>query len=63
MNDPGGPEEDGDRTQNDPDRPRGYAEEESHGPNLVLLYSLIALALVTAIGLAGLIILPFYRRR
>jgi hypothetical protein len=63
MNDPGRPEEDGDRTQNDLDRPRGDDREESQGPNLVLLYSLIALALVTAIGLAGLIILPFYRRR
>jgi hypothetical protein len=33
------------------------------GPNLVLLYSLIALALAVAIGLAWLIVLPFYMRR
>jgi hypothetical protein len=33
------------------------------GPNLVLLYSLIALALAVAIGLAWLIVLPFYQRR
>ncbi|HEX4029675.1 MAG TPA: hypothetical protein VHX20_04885 [Terracidiphilus sp.] len=38
-------------------------EEPSSGPNLVLLYSLIALALLLAIFLAGLIVLPFYRRR
>jgi hypothetical protein len=38
-------------------------EEPSKGPNLVLLYSLIALALVVAIGFAALIVLPFYRAR
>jgi hypothetical protein len=37
--------------------------EPSQGPNLVLLYSLIALALAVAIGLAGLIVMPFYQRR
>ena len=37
--------------------------EASDGPNLVLLYSLIALALAVAIGLAALIVLPFYQRR
>jgi hypothetical protein len=46
------------------DGPRGSGEEdEARGPSLTLLYSLIALALVAAIALAGLIILPFYRRR
>jgi hypothetical protein len=39
------------------------AEAPSKGPNLVLLYSLIALALVAAIGFAMLIVLPFYRAR
>jgi len=39
------------------------AEEPRKGPNLVLLYSLIALALVAAIGFAALIVLPFYQRR
>jgi hypothetical protein len=63
MNDPGRPEKDIDRPLNDLDRPQSHEGEESRGPNLVLLYSLIALALVAAIGLAGLIILPFYRRR
>jgi hypothetical protein len=51
-----------DRPRNGLDRPHPD-KEESRGPNLVLLYSLIALALAVAIGLAGLIILPFCRRR
>jgi hypothetical protein len=38
-------------------------EEPSKGPNLILLYSLIAIALVVAMGFAALIVLPFYRRR
>jgi len=38
-------------------------EAPSQGPNLVLIYSLIAFALIAAIFLAGLIVLPFYRRR
>ena len=38
-------------------------QELSQGPNLVLLYSLIALALAAAIGFAMMIVLPFYRRR
>ncbi|MGO8758727.1 MAG: hypothetical protein ACLQG3_11440 [Terracidiphilus sp.] len=33
------------------------------GPSLTLLYSLIGLALVAAVGLAALIVLPFYLRR
>jgi hypothetical protein len=35
----------------------------SPGPNLALLYSLIALALALAIGFAVMIVLPFYHRR
>lgn len=42
---------------------REEKDEPSIGPNLVLVYSLIALALVTAIGFAVLIVLPFYLRR
>jgi hypothetical protein len=38
-------------------------DEGAHGPNLVVLYSLIALALAVAIGLAMLIVWPFYQRR
>jgi hypothetical protein len=37
--------------------------EHARGPNLVLLYGLIALALVVAMSIAALIVLPFYRRR
>jgi hypothetical protein len=39
------------------------ADEASQGPNLVLLYSLIALALVAAIAFALMIVMPFYQRR
>ncbi len=38
-------------------------EKRAQGPSLTLLYSLIALALIIAIALAALIVLPFYRRR
>jgi hypothetical protein len=38
-------------------------DEPSKGINLTLVYSLIALALVAAIGFALLIVLPFYHRR
>jgi hypothetical protein len=38
-------------------------DRPSQGPNLTLLYSLIALALAAAIGLAMMIVLPFYQRR
>ncbi len=32
------------------------------GPNLVLIYGLLGAALLIAMGLAALIVLPFYRR-
>jgi len=35
----------------------------SQGPNLTLIYSLVALALAVAIGFAVLIVLPFHLRR
>lgn len=38
-------------------------ETPAQGPNLVLLYSLIGLALVAAIVFAMMIVLPFYQRR
>lgn len=38
-------------------------DQASKGPNLVLIYSLIALALAAAIGIAILIVMPFYLRR
>ena len=41
----------------------GKAEPESKGPNLVLYFSLIALALAAAIACAIMIVLPFYKSR
>jgi hypothetical protein len=38
-------------------------ERPSKGINLTLIYSLLALALITAMGIAVLIVLPFYHRR
>jgi hypothetical protein len=43
-----------------------HDDGESHaysGPNLKLIYSLIVLAMVVAIAVAAVIILPFYLRR
>jgi hypothetical protein len=52
----------------EPDRESASAEEDqankpSQGPNLVLLYSLIALALIAAIAFALMIVMPFYQRK
>jgi hypothetical protein len=49
----------------EPDRPEAgnnkkSSEPEPTGPNLALLYGLVALALAVAIGLAVMIVLPFY---
>jgi len=49
--------------QPQPDQDPESGGEPQAGPSLALLYSLIALALAAAIFLAGLIVLPFYRRR
>ena len=50
-------------SMSDPVKPeQENGEPESTGPSLTLLYSLIALALVVAIGFAILIVLPFYHR-
>jgi hypothetical protein len=38
-------------------------EERGRGPNLVLIYSLILLAMLAAAAIAALIVLPFYRTR
>jgi hypothetical protein len=44
--------------------PEPEAEDSpSQGPNLTLIYSLIALAMAAAIGFALMIVLPFYHRR
>ncbi len=57
---------DAQRPEADPNDKTGrrdaHAGEPPQGPNLVLLYSLIALALAVAIAIAALIVLPFYRR-
>lgn len=37
-------------------------DQPSKGPNLVLIYSLIALALAAAIGFALMIVAPFHHR-
>lgn len=37
--------------------------EESRGPSLALMYFLLALALLTALGIAAMIVWPFYVRR
>jgi hypothetical protein len=37
-------------------------DESSEGPNLTLIYSLLGAALLIAMGLAVLIVLPFYHR-
>ena len=42
--------------------PLATEESPSSGPSLTLIYSLVALALVAAIGFAMLIVMPFYHR-
>lgn len=39
------------------------AGDEVRGPNLTLIYTLVALALLAAIAIALLIVFPFYLRR
>jgi hypothetical protein len=51
-----------------PDSPASDPEAEpedspQQGPSLTLIYSLIALALIAAIGFALMIVMPFYHRR
>jgi hypothetical protein len=48
-----------DPNQREPEGPQAG----SQGPNLTLLYSLIGVALVLAIGFAMAIVFPFWRRR
>ena len=43
--------------------PQPENEPESQGPNLTLMYSLIGLALLLAIGFAVMIVFPFWQRR
>jgi len=39
------------------------SEEEQRGPNLILLYVLLALGILGAMAFAAMIIWPFYLRR
>jgi hypothetical protein len=39
------------------------SEQEQKGPNLILLYTLLALALLGAMAVAAMIVWPFYVRR
>ncbi len=50
---------------NDTNLPNHEArEEDSHrAPNLVLIFGLLGVALVAAMAIAVLIVLPFYRHR
>lgn len=46
-----------------PGKPTLDGEDEApSGPNLVLIYGLIGLALLAAMVIAGFIVLPFYHR-
>jgi hypothetical protein len=47
----------------DGEKPAKSNEVEPQGPNLKLLYSLILFALLAAIAIALMIVLPFYQRR
>lgn len=46
----------------DPRQP-GAEDDRSQGPNLKLIYSLIILAMLIALGIAAWIVMPFYLRR
>ena len=44
--------------------PENDREDTPHrGPNLTLIYSLIALAMIAALAIAAMIVLPFYNHR
>jgi hypothetical protein len=43
------------------DTPEVDAEPEPKGPNLFLLYALLALALLGAMAVAAMIVYPFYK--
>jgi len=43
--------------------PEREPEQEEKRPNLILLYSLLALALIAAMTFAALVVWPFYRQR
>jgi hypothetical protein len=50
-------------SENPGNSPESDQESEPQGPNLVLLYSILALGLLAAMGFAVMVIWPFYLRR
>lgn len=46
-----------------PDEKDSSDDQPTRGPNLTLLYSIIAFALAAAIALAAMIVWPFYKSR
>lgn len=57
--------DDGGKSDGNPDHLNNplSKDEPSKGLNLTLAYSLLALAIVLAIGVALFVVLPFYHRR
>ena len=55
------------RRGRDPEDPNRDAQQpagdSAQGPNLILIYSLIALALAAAIAIAAMFVMPLYRGR
>jgi hypothetical protein len=47
----------------EPGHTGSHDEPSRPGPNLFLIYSLIALAMLAAIAVAAFIVLPFYNHR
>jgi len=47
----------------EPGHPGRHEAPSRPGPNLFLIYGLIALAMLAAIAVAALIVLPFYNHR
>ena len=51
-------------SESQPEKPEDAEDgQTSQGPSLVLIYSLVALALVLATFFAAMIVLPFYLHR
>lgn len=68
MNNPTQPQNDGSMKQVIPQTPSAPLPQSDHeppskGPNLVVLYVMLALALIAAISFALAIVRPFYLRR
>ncbi len=54
---------DGDQEKTGKEESSGRGLGSNSGPNLVVMYTLIAVALAVAIGFAMLIVWPFYQHR